>query len=464
MKIGHNLMATNAIRNANINSLAAGRSMQKLSSGLAITTAADDAAGLAISEKMKGQIRGLKTAANNAQDGVSLVQTADGALNETTSVLQRMRELAVQAANDTNTAQDRAAIQTEVNALVQQLDNIGNTTQFNTKNLLDGGAGVKATASNGIAQNIQGTADTQSGTITLNGSTDVTLAAKASQSGGVDSGVLVGGTSGVGTELGTESTIGIGGVNYSFGATDTIQNMLDTINADTATHGVTANFVQGTGLVLESVGAGSNYGVNITAAGTGELGVDAFGIANTRGTDLKLNAAGQTAIGGSYISAGNHITVVNGDYKGLSFDMTKAQNEVINISTNNSLKLQIGANAGQSMSISINDMRATALGVAGLDMTSADGAKTALEAIDKATETVSSERAKLGAYQNRLESTINNLGTTAENLTSAQSSVTDVDMAAEMAEFSKNNVLSQAAQAMLAQANQQPQQVLRLLQ
>jgi len=463
MKIGHNLMAANAIRNTNANSTTASKSMEKLSSGLAITTAADDAAGLAISEKMKSQIRGLETASDNAQDGVSMVQTADGALSETTSILQRMRELANQAANDTNTSQDRSAIQTETNALIEQLNNIGDTTEFNTKKLLDGGAGVKVTAANNIAQNISGTADTQSGTITLNGSTDVTLAAQASKSGGVAAGVLVNAATTVATALGTASTIGIGGNNYSFATTDTVQAVLDKINADSASNGVVASFTQGTGLVLKSVGSGSDYSVNITTAGTGELNVGAFGIANTKGTDLSLNAAGQTAIGGSYEAAGNHVTITSGNYKGLSFDMTAASNDVINIASNNSMKLQIGANSAQTMSISINDMRASALGVSSLNMTSATGAKDAITAIDSALNRVSTERAKLGAYQNRLESTINNLGTTSENLTSAQSSVTDVDMASEMAEFSKNNVLSQAAQAMLSQANQQPQQVLQLL-
>ena len=462
MKIGHNLMAANAIRNTNANATTASSSMQKLSSGLAITTAADDAAGLAISEKMKGQIRGLKTASDNAQDGVSMVQTADGALSETTSILQRMRELANQASNDTNTTADRAAIQTETNALIEQLDNIGNTTEFNTKKLLDGGAGVQATSANNIAQNIQGTADTTAGSVTISGA-NVTLAAQATKSGGVALGVLVNAGSTVATAIGTESKIGIGNINYTFHAADTIQNMLDEINADTATTGAVASFTVTTGLVLKSVGAGSDYGVNITAIGTGELVHANFVVANTKGTDLALNAAGQTQVGGSYESSGNHVSITSGVYKGLTFDMTAKSDDVINIAANNSMKLQIGANAGQNMSISINDMRATALGVSGVNLTSQSGAKAALSAIDAATATVSSERAKLGAYQNRLESTINNLGTTAENLTSAQSAVTDVDMAAEMAEFSKNNVLSQAAQAMLAQANQQPQQVLQLL-
>ena len=268
MIIGHNLMASNAIRNANSNATAASKSMAKLSSGNRITTAADDAAGLSISEKMKGQIRGLDQASTNAQDGVSLVQTADGALSETTSVLQRMRELAVQSSNDTNTTADRTAIQTESDQLAKQIDNIASTTQFNTKNLLDG-------------------------------------------------------------------------------------------------------------------------------------------TCNTT--------------------------------------------------------LQIGANKGQTMSIAITSMSSTALAVNALALTTQTGSASAISSIDAATAKVSSQRASLGAYQNRLESTINNIGTTAENLTSAESSITDVDMAKEMATYSKNNILSQAAQAMISQANQQPQQVLQLL-
>lgn len=460
MKIGHNLMAANAIRNTNINSTTASNSMQKLSSGLAITTAADDAAGLAISEKMKGQIRGLKTAADNAQDGVSMVQTADGALSETTAVLQRMRELANQASNDTNTTADRAAIQTETNALVDQLNNIGNTTQFNTKNLLDGGAGVAVSSLNNVAHNIQGTADTAAGSVSLTAA-NTTLATQATVTGGSAFAKNAGTTAG--SNFDALSTISIDGTAYSFATTKTIQDALDAINADTASHGVVASFTNTQGFTFTSATSGSTAEVNITANGTGDF-VDSvvatkFNVGVTNGTDL----ATTDALGGSYNAAGNHVTITSGIYQGLSFDMTSDANETITIASNNSMKLQIGSNADQTMSISINDMRATALGVAGLDMSSAAGAKAALAALDTAIETVSSERAKLGAYQNRLESTINNLGTTAENLTAAQSSVTDVDMAAEMAEFAKNNVLSQAAQAMLSQANQQPQQVLQLL-
>lgn len=458
MIINHNLGSLNALNQMNRNSKAASSSMEKLSSGLRINSAADDAAGLAISEKMKGQIRGLDQAAANAQDGVSLVQTADGALKETESVLQRMRELAVQAANDTNTTADRQAIQTEATQLAQQIDNISSTTQFNTKNLLDGSSGVKISATTTAAQNLQGTSDTSAGSVALTAAT-TSLAAQAEVKGTtVDasqtdaSKVLVAG-----------STIGINNTNYTFTTSNTVQDVLDAINADTASTGVIASWNTSDGFVLKSSSVGSSYGVNITANGTGDLAGATLIVSNTKGTDASFSGASLTAIGGSYEAAGNHIAVTSGDYKGLSFDLTADADVTINIASNNSLDLQIGANSGQNMSISINNMSSAALGVNGLDYTTQEGAAAAISALDNATSTVSSERAKLGAYQNRLESTMNNLSTTSENLTSAQSAITDVDMASEMSEYSKNNILAQAAQAMLAQANQQPQQVLQLL-
>lgn len=274
MRINHNIAAMNTFRQLSSNQSTTSKSLEKLSSGLRINKAGDDAAGLAISEKMRGQIRGLDQAARNANDGISLIQTAEGALNETHSILQRMRELAVQSASDTNTAADRGEIQKEVSQLIEEIDRIATTTQFNTQNLLD----------------------------------------------------TTGGTAGTFT-------------------------------------------------------------------------------------------------------------------------------------------LQIGANNAQSLDVDIADMQSTALGVNGVDLgVDAATSTAAIETINDAIETVSAERAKLGGYQNRLEHTINNLGTTSENLTASESRIRDVDMAKEMMEFTKNNILSQASQAMLAQANQQPQGVLQLLQ
>jgi len=297
MIINHNLGAMNANRNMNINSGNASKSMEKLSSGLRINKAGDDAAGLAISEKMRGQIRGLDQASANAQDSISLIQTAEGALNETHSILQRMRELAVQSSNDTNTTVDRGEIQKEVDELAKEITRIANNTEFNSKKLLNGGA---------------------------------------------DSGSAV-------------------------------------TNADDLTFHIGAN-------------AGQNIELVIGAMDAKTLGVTGVAVTN--------------------VSATGNVAAVTVD---------------------------------------------------GIDISTQSDADTAITSIQSAIETVSAERSKLGAYQNRLEHTIANLGTSSENLTSAESRIRDVDMAKEMSTFSKNNILSQAAQAMLAQANQQPQQVLQLL-
>lgn len=269
MRINHNISALNTYRQLSFNNTQAAKNLEKLSSGYRINRAGDDAAGLAISEKMRGQIRGLEMAQKNAQDGISLIQTAEGALTETHAILQRMRELAVQAANDTNVSADRTAIQEEINALVSEINRIAQNTEFNTQKLLDG-------------------------------------------------------------------------------------------------------------------------------------------------------------------------TFTNKTF-------------------------HIGANSGQGITISIDSMKAADLGVDALKVSNNSDANSAITSINTAIETVSTQRSKLGAIQNRLEHTINNLGATSENLTAAESRIRDVDMAKEMMEFTKNNILSQAAQAMLAQANQVPQGVLQLL-
>ncbi|MGG4471562.1 flagellin Hag [Paenibacillus alvei] len=269
MRINHNIAALNTYRQLSSATTAQSKSMEKLSSGQRINRAGDDAAGLAISEKMRGQIRGLDAASRNSQDGISLIQTAEGALNETHAILQRMRELAVQGGNDTNTTDDRTQIQTELDQLKEEIDRISDTTEFNTQNLLDG---------------------------------------------------------------------------------------------------------------------------NFTAT------------------------------------------------------------------------LQVGANDGQTISFSISAMDSTALTVDALSVTDNAAASTSIGQLDDAIKAVSTQRSNLGALQNRLEHTINNLDTSSENLTAAESRVRDVDMAKEMMNQTKNSILAQAAQSMLAQANQQPQGVLQLLQ
>ncbi|WLR55544.1 flagellin Hag [Mesobacillus subterraneus] len=309
MRINHNIAALNTYRQLNSANGAQSKSMEKLSSGLRINRAGDDAAGLAISEKMRGQIRGLDQASRNAQDGISLIQTAEGALNETHSILQRMRELAVQASNDTNTGVDRGEIQKEINSLTSEINRIGNTTEFNTQTLLDG------------------------------------------------------------------SKTGTTALNFQIGA-----NGLQSMTVD-----------------IEDMRA-DNLGISTTAATAATISI-------------------------------------NGTAATIAFTTTT----VVSNGTNNTTVEKA------------------------LDVSSHDKATVAIEVINKAIETVSGERSKLGAYQNRLEHTINNLGTSSENLTAAESRIRDVDMAKEMMSQTKNSILSQAAQAMLAQANQQPQGVLQLL-
>ncbi|KNH32966.1 MULTISPECIES: flagellin [Exiguobacterium] len=363
MIINHNITALNTHNKLSAASAAQSKSMEKLASGLRINKAGDDAAGLAISEKMRAQVRGLDQASRNAQDGISMIQTAEGALNETHDILQRMRELAVQGANDTNVAQDRDAIQEELTALKSEIDRIGDTTEFNKQTLLNGGLG--------------GTVDQDAATTTV---LAVTGVAGASTNGAVAGTYTI--TSGTAGEL-----------TMTFGTkTQTISN----------------------------------------ANGAQDLNFSEFGIS------IKTNAGytADDAVGNVVVDAG-------------------------------SVTFQIGANEDQNLSLNIRNMKTDGvlnLATAGrVDVSTHATAKASVTNIESAITEVSKERSKLGAYQNRLDHTINNLKTSSENLTAAESRVRDVDMAKEMMNQTKNSILAQAAQAMLAQANQQPQGVLQLL-
>ena len=389
MIINHNMNALNAHRNMGVNNTNAGKSMEKLSSGLRINRAGDDAAGLAISEKMRGQIRGLTQASRNASDGISMIQTAEGALNETTNILQRMRELAVQASNDTNTSSDRNEIQKEINALTEEVDRIANNTEFNTQKLLNGNkSGVGGDVVNEEVVGVEG-------------QFKIDLA----------------------TALAQDNEITIDGKSYTVSQQDENDPAILKASLEKVFDGYTFTF--------------SNTNKTIT-------------IAQKVGEDKeKINIS----VNGKFIKA----TV---EKPGVT-----ARDEEISEGKAN---IQVGANSNQSMDIEIGDMRAKALNITdgtgnSLSVLSAEEANKAITAFDAALNEVSSQRANLGAVQNRLEYTISNLDNTAENLTSAESTLRDVDMAKEMMEYSKNNILNQAAQAMISQANQQPQNVLQLL-
>ncbi|MEK5419756.1 flagellin [Paenibacillus odorifer] len=409
MIINHNVTALNTHRQLSSNTAATSKNIEKLSSGLRINRAGDDAAGLAISEKMRGQIRGLDQASRNSQDGISLIQTAEGALNETHSILQRMRELSVQGANDTNTAQDRVNIQDEVDQLGKEIDRIRETTQFNTKNLLDGSMDKTTVAGKNVSQNTS-----------LKGAGGVAIAA------------------------GTEAFNTL---------TDANGNSLgilagDSIEVSYVVDGTTKSFTL----------AGDKTIADITAAGD-------FGPASVAGGAISITATadGHTgAVNGLTFTVKDANGVVKSGASNALSSFTETTQATIN-HADGQATFQIGANTGQNIQLSIKDMGGSALGIKDLKVGNQGQANVAIKVIDAALTKVSAERSKLGATQNRLEHTINNLNTSSENLTAAESRVRDVDMAKEMMQQTKNNILAQASQAMLAQANQQPQGVLQLL-
>ena len=551
-----------------VNQTSASKSMERLSSGLRINRAGDDAAGLAISEKMRGQIRGLKQAARNAQDGISLIQTAEGALNETHAILQRMRELATQAATDTNEVQDRDEIQKEINQLTSEINRIGNTTEFNKKTLLNGAFSsnfVVKPAETTPAKTVEVTKAVDQ-TISV-GDEPITWSDPASQSefsitftdtadngfdwadlnidltnkliitrNGEDFQVDFEGTDGSGATLKIDADIlsfdpesstysyDNQGVSFSFNAED-VANWADgesvTLDLSKVGYDVTgaAHTSVAEKVALTETGddlTGLEYNMsNITVTGTDALQtVDRLDIKwdESAGTFTATSYAGTDKVSETVFSLDVGDTL-NYDADGISFTFevtggsdggdavvsgsfnlktdtveVEVEGEEITpaVIEDRSMLFQIGANENQSMALDISDMRAAALGITGtgegytsddnvtdgtnntavekaLDVSNAKNAANAITVIDNAIAQVSSERSKLGASQNRLEHTISNLGTSAENLQAAEARIRDLDMAEEIMAFTKNNILQQAATAMLAQANMAPQSVLQLL-
>lgn len=496
MIINHNLASMNANRMANVNSSSASKSMEKLSSGLRINRAGDDAAGLAISEKMRGQIRGLDQASSNAQDGISLIQTAEGALSETHSILQRMRELSVQSATDTNTADDRTKIQSEVDQLAKEITRISNTSEFNTQNLLAGGLNDTFQVGANKGQNISlsiGAMDAQSLGV-AGKEVNTTVASAELTKTGI-------------TSITTDSEGGVNGKHIAVKHDDAavavsageLTGMTDDSSAYTGSQDLTftlkASAVDGTGKITNlqySTDGGNSW--KTATAGTGTAGqsweleqgvkvdnIEATGMTvGKTGTitataekltfELDNDGAGTGKIGNEVVVHNNQSSVTIG-----SEDTDQVVTANFDFAT---VAAKVGTSyaAGTSTAIAqtVADSTAAVIGAdgkvttdadtkSGINVSSQSKANTAIETINNAITTVSEQRSKLGAYQNRLEHTISNLGTSSENLTSAESRIRDVDMAKEMSTYSKNNILSQAAQAMLAQANNQPQQVLQLL-
>ncbi|WP_371366688.1 hypothetical protein SRRS_09570 [Sporomusa rhizae] len=598
MIINHNLSALNTFNKLSANNALMNKSLEKLSSGYRINTAADDAAGLAISEKMRGQIRGLDQAKSNSQDAISMTQTAEGALDETTSILQRMRELSVKASTDTLTDSNRTAVQDEIDALTSEINRIGNTTSFNTKSLLkgDGSTNLGSTSLVSVGTSTTGgaVAKTQASmlfdkltvkagttasnsfktvvggeTLTINLVNDATMSADGAAidtSSATGNSITVKYKAAADTDIstvlgnavssmisknstlannwkvtnpaaeqvkieavkdgaadGAAGTIGVGSMTD---ATTTFWKAAPVIPS-AGVMGTTTETKASTQIDLSSINsvtkATALLGKGFTINGKQVEFYDADAGAYT-GTAIGINISSLVNTGATVTGAKIADAIVeqaNGKIDGvlLSTDTTNNKLTVTATATGDKgnginvkdggvqeafkATFQIGANTGQTMSLSINDMRAKALTVSSttaggsitvkdsegkdvtasykaaknvtdgtsdtsieysLDLSTADKATAAISVIDQATTTVSAERSKMGAVINRLEHTINNLTTSSENLTSAESNIRDVDMASEMAKYTNKSVLNQAATAMLAKANQQPQQVLTLLQ
>ncbi|WP_040209395.1 flagellin N-terminal helical domain-containing protein [Neobacillus jeddahensis] len=502
MQINHNIAALNTYNKLNSATNAQSKSMEKLSSGLRINKAGDDAAGLAISEKMRGQIRGLDQASRNAQDGISLIATAEGALNETHDILQRMRELSVQATNDTATDDDRKALQDEVKQLKSEIDRIGNNTEFNTKKLINGdlsgskigGTGSKigtasaATFNTGWIDvtNSETASTTNKYQLNIDGHTiDFDLAGSASdtlgtmeefktaintaistynstaadadkivapninldvQKNGANTEVKLSLTSGT---TGSTSKIEIKALDDDSAtgqlvASDAKSKMLTGTakigsngNFDETISGLTAS----SKLQLDVNGTQLNVTLASTGAGTYTAGTDMSTLATNLQTDINNSlAAYKNQTGTDYgtvsVSVKDGALTINSS-KADTVNLQVATDDVsgklglsgTGTATSGGVDFQIGANKGQSINLQINDMTTKGLNVADVDISTRAGADNAIKSFDDAIQSVSTERAKLGAVQNRLEHTINNLSTSSENLTSAESRIRDVDYA-----------------------------------
>ena len=488
MVVQHNMQASNASRMLNITTGNQSKSTEKLSSGYKINRAADDAAGLSISEKMRKQIRGLDQASTNAQDGVSAVQTAEGALTEVHSMLQRMNELAVQASNGTNSESDRSSIQDEINQLTTEIDRVAETTKFNETYLLKGDYGKKTIQ---IAAHDAGLAGTLTqNTTTATFSMDALAMGDTYTIGGTKYTIGVAGTSltdqlaKAKTVLGANS-IGTGEVIKIDGKSFTIAG---TTNADTsevavadlgkfASQGSTIEY-NGKSVKLFSTADGTDpaNGVDskdatlITAEKAYELIANELRAASSIGCDDVI-ASPEAKIGGQAVAGNSNDKLPTTVRPGGNTPNTKVEFKITkgsaSVQNDLSFNLHVGSDADMTnkIGVTITDMSSASLGIQGLNVADATGkaATYAIDAIADAVSKVSAQRSSLGAIQNRLEHTIANVDNVVENTNAAESRIRDTDMADEMVNYSKNNILAQAGQSMLAQANQSTQGVLSIL-
>jgi flagellin len=494
LHINTNVTALDALQNLNNVSGAVASSIEKLSSGLRINTAADDPAGLIISTSLQSQIDGLNQAISNSQDATNLIKTSEGALSEVSNLLDNIRTLAVHAAN--TGVNDQVAVQadqTQISSAIASIERIAEQTEFGNKNLLDGSSGISAAVVD--TKTIAGVfiAGTFGGVATQNGTLNITVNNAASRATAVGTVTYASvnasiSTSGGGTS-GAGGTVVINGQSITVGGSDTVQSLINKINNLAATTGVSADFTFGNGsgsVVLTQQSYGGNYSIN-EAESTGLIAGTSGTLVTGLNATVTVVASGlvngavtavvSTFVGGrGSTDSGLRVT----DTYGNSILLTEAGNsttatvnDTVSTVTAGSLQFQIGANAGQTVNASLGNIRTTNLGnttIAGqnlstVDVTTATGANNAIKIADEAISQISQLAANLGAFQdNTLQSTIQYLGVGVENLSASESQIRDTNVAAEVVNLTKNQIIQQAATSVLAQANTAPQQVLKLLQ
>lgn len=484
MKINHNMSAVVANKQLLKTENGLTSAMERLSSGLRINHASDDAAGMAIASKMKSQIRGLDQASRNASDGVSVLEIADGALNEVANMLQRMRELSVQAANGTNAPDDIAAIQAEISSLTKEVDRVSKDTEYNTMKLLDGTQDTRVYPSVRGIERIDISDSVEKGTYNLTVNADAEHA------------VVEGGAASTAAVTAAEAgKVIINGVEVDIEEGDTFAQVYEKLrigaetgNANlivTADPSVRDGLPENEGYQPTDVAAGgvlvfisSRYGeseeLNISCDNAdlaAYLGLDPNGY-ETHGVDAevtKIVDAYGFSEQATVETKGNHVKVTDKSGFAIEFDVkpgavTTPGDISLEVTDIGTMTLQIGANENQVMDVRIPEISAKSLYIDDVNVCTMGGGGRAITQYDNAIRKLSGARSRIGAYQNRLDSAVNSLEGSEENMTAALSRIEDVDMAEEMSEYTKYNVLSQAATSVLAQANDIPQQVLQLLQ
>lgn len=472
MKINTNITALRA--NFNLNSVQSKltASTSKLSSGYRINKAADDAAGMAISQKMRAQIRGLQRASKNGSDGISFIQTTEGSLTEIESMLQRCRELSVQAANEVNTIDDKKAIQQEIDALMAEIDRLSEQTEYNTMSMLDGSCCRQSSSSNVGVKLIMASDDVALTTYTF------TVNSEATQAKAVTGAINFTASEEVAKEAAGKIQINGESIDINQGETyedvyTKIRDYCEMMNIDVApvdAAGEECELSSATNLAFTSViyGASQEIKINTDNAELAQkLGIDGVTATQGKDADVSLDTTSGFSNTATVFVDGGRVEVTDRDGFSMIFDVSQAaagSDASVTMLDAGYVAIQIGANEGQTINLSIPAVNTKTLAIENCNVCTQKGAASAISAFDEAIQQVSSIRSKLGAYQNRLDSSIANLDTTSENLTEACSRIEDVDMSEEMTKYTQYSVLVQAGTSMLAQANNQPQTILQLLQ